>query len=135
MTTRATILSRAFGRLGMGNYEFDVTPDERAVARGVLDGMLAEWAATGTDLGHTPSDGDNDAEDMTTPAWSDQGVIANLALRMASDFGKTPGSGLIKDAKRGYDLAVAKTLCIPTAQRAQSVAHGGGERYYRRFYF
>jgi hypothetical protein len=133
MTTRASILSRAFGRLAMGDYEFDVTPDERAQARDSLDTMLGEWAAIGVDLGHTPSDGDNDAEEMTTPSWSDQGVIANLALRMAADFGKTPGSGLTKDAKRGYDLATAKTLAIPTAQRAQSVAHGGGERYYRRF--
>lgn len=133
MTTRAQILSRAFGRLGMGDYEFDVTPDERGVARDALDSMLAEWASSGVDLGHTPSDADTDAVLVSTPVWADQAIVANLALRMAADFGKTPGTSVTKDAKRGYDLATAKTLSIPAAKRAQSVAHGGGERYYRRF--
>ena len=132
MTTRATILSRALGRLAMGDYQFDVTPDERAATRTSLDAMMAEWDAVGITLGYTTSDGDNDADDMTTPPWADQAIWSNLALRMAPDFGKMPSPDLKRDARRGMDLVTSKTLVIPAQVRARGSVHGGGERFYRR---
>lgn len=133
MTTRATILSRAFARIGIADYVYAVAPDERADARATLDAMLSEWAESGVDLGHTPGeDDDNDAVAMTTPVWSDQAVWSNLAVRLAPEFGKTPAGPLIKDARRGYDLAAGKTQMIPTAMQARGSIRGAGNRYYRQ---
>lgn len=133
MTTRATILSRAFARIAITDYVYATTPEERADARVLLDAMLAEWAEAGVDLGHTPSDGtDNDAVAMTTPAWSDQAVWSNLAVRLAPEFGKTPAGPLLKDARRGYDLCSGKTQYIPTALLSRTSLRGAGDRY-RRF--
>jgi len=130
MTTRATILAKAFGRLGITDYEFAVEPDEWADARTALDGMMAEWEGAGIILGYTPSnDDDNDAVLMTTPAWADQALWNNLALRLAPDFGKTPSPDLKRHAKRGYDLCVAKTIVIPVARRARPAIRGGGDRW------
>jgi hypothetical protein len=129
MTTRATILSRAFARLAIADYIYATTAEERADARLTLDAMLEEWAESGVDLGHTPSDGtENDAVVMTTPAWADQAIWSNLAVRLAPDFGKTPAPALIKDARRGYDLASGKTQVIPTALLARTSLRGGGDR-------
>ena len=134
MTTRTRILSRAFGRLAMGDYEFDITADEKAAARLTLDGMMAEWEAQGLTLGFIPSeDEQNDAVDIGTPAWAEQALWSNLAVRMAADFGKQSGPALVKDARRGYDLVSAKTQVIPRQQNARSTLHGGGQRYYRRW--
>lgn len=132
MTTRATILSRAFARIGIADYVYAVNPEERADARSTLDAMLSEWEASGVDLGHTPAaDDDNDAVEMTTPTWADQAVWSNLALRLAPEFGKTPAGGLIKEARRGYDLCVGKTQVIPTEARIRGSLRGAGNRFYR----
>ncbi|RYD25898.1 MAG: hypothetical protein EOP89_08195 [Lysobacteraceae bacterium] len=136
MTTRAVILRRAFGRIGIADYEFDVNPEERADARVMLDGMMAEWAGTGIDLAYTPSDGtDNDGVAMTTPSYADAAIWNNLAVRLAPDYGKMPMPALMKDAKRGYDLVTAKTLVIPVDRRPSRQLIGGGDRYYRRFVY
>lgn len=134
MTTRSIILRRAFGRIGLTDYEFNVSPDERADARLTLDAMLGEWAEAGVDLGHTPSDGtDNDGVEMTTPSWADAAIWNNLAVRLAPDYGKVALADVRRDARRGYDLCTAKTMVIPVDQRATRQLYGGGDRYYRRF--
>lgn len=136
MTTRATILRRAFGRIGMTDYEFNVTPEERADARVTLDAMMAEWLGVGIDLGYSPSTGtDNDAVEMTTPAYADAPIWNNLAVRLAPDYGKVTLPDLRRDAKRGYDLCVGQTLVVPAEERPTRRIHGGGDRYYRRYGF
>jgi len=134
MTTRAVILRRAFGRIGLTDYEFNVTPEERADARVTLNAMMGEWLGSGIDLSYTPSDGtDNDAVEMTTPTYADAAIWNNLAVRLAPDFGKVALQDLRRDAKRGYDLVTAKTLVIPTDKRATKRIYGAGDRFYRRF--
>lgn len=135
MATRAQIIAGAFARIGLADYEFDVTPGERASARQKLDAMMAGWEADGVTLGHTADGGGNDAADMTTPAYADEAITDNLALRLAPDFGKAPSPMLLMTARRGYDLCSAKTLVVPTTKRGALAARGGGDRYYRRFGF
>ena len=136
MTTRATILRRAFGRIGMTDYEFNVTPEDRADARTTLDAMMAEWSGVGIDLGYTPSTGiDNDTTEMTTPDYADAALWNNLAVRLAPDYGKLALPDLRRDAKRGYDLCAAKTLIVPADERPTRRIIGAGDRYYRRYGF
>lgn len=134
MTTRATILSRAFGRLGIGSYDFDVDPVQRADARTTLDAMMAEWEISGVVLGYLPSEGaDNDGAQMATPTWADAAIWNNLAVRLGPEYGKAMMADLRRDAKRGYDLCLNNTISVPVDQRAQKRIYGGGDRYYRRF--
>lgn len=135
MPTRSLIMSRSFGRLAMGDYEFDIGAEEKAAARTSLDGMMAEWLGEGLDLGFVPStDEENDAVDIATPDWASQAIWSNLAVRMAADFGKMPGAALIRDAKRGFDLVKSQAQIIPRQRSGKSVIHGGGDRwYYRRW--
>jgi hypothetical protein len=128
VTTRSVILSRAFGRIGITDYAYGVTADEQADARTSLNAMMAEWFGSGVDLAYTPSaDADNDAVAMTTPEWADAAIWNNLALRLAPDYGKEPSRDLRRDAKRGYDLCVAKTLVMPVDRRAPLRVYGGGD--------
>lgn len=132
MTARATILARAFAKIGIAEYEYAVTPDERAEARGTLDSMMAEWDAAGIDLDFVPS-GADDTTDIGSPVWADNAIVCNLALRLAPLFGKVPGQGLGREARRGYDLAVGKTVDIPANQNASVQIRSAGDRYYRRY--
>lgn len=129
MTTRSLILSRAFGRIAIGSYEFDLTPDEKEMARRELSAMLREWEMEGITLGYVePDDDDNDAGEMTTPVWADAMIWNNLAIRLAPEFGKAPSPQLNRDARRGYNLAVTNTLIIPVESRPRLGIRGGGDR-------
>jgi len=133
MATRAQILARAYAHIGIADYQYDVTPDERADARDLLDGMMAEWDASGVTLGYTASDGDdNDAVEMTTPGYANEPISTNLALRLAPSFGKQPAPGLMAAATRGLGLCTAKTARIPQRVSGQVPVCGAGS-FYRRF--
>lgn len=134
MTTRASILSRAFGRIGIGQYEFDIEPDERAMARAELTAMLEEWGQNGVALGYVePAEADNDAVDIQTPSWASGAIWNNLALRLAPEFGKTPSPQLTREARNGYNLAVGKTMDIPRQSSPGTTIRGAGDRFYRCF--
>lgn len=133
MATRSLILSRAFGRIGIGSYEFDLPPDEKEMARRELTAMLLEWEQEGVTLGYIePGDSSNDAIEMTTPAWADGPIWNNLAQRLAPEFGKMPSPQLAREARKGYNLAVSKTIIIPTERRPRLGIRGAGDR--SRFY-
>jgi len=129
MTTRSLILSRAFGRIALGSYEFDLSPDEKEMARRELTAMLNEWEQEGIALNYVePDDDANDAVEMTTPAWADGPIWNNLAVRLAPDFGKAVSPQLSRDARRGYNLAISSTLIIPVESRPRLGIRGAGDR-------
>ena len=132
MTTRAQILADAFEAIGIADFVFDVTPTEKASARRRLDAMLAQWEAEGVSLGYTPTAETTDADSvaMTTPSWADDAISANLALRIAPSFGKTPLAETKRAARVGYGLCVAKTLTIPREVRSQVSIRGAGDRHW-----
>ena len=129
MTTRAQILSDAFEAIGIADYVFDVTPEEKAAARRRLDAMMAQWEGEGVVLGYVPGDTiADDAELIGTPAYADDAIASSLALRLAPSFGKTPMAEVKRAAKVGYGLCVAKTLTIPREVRSQVPIRGAGDR-------
>lgn len=128
MTTRAQILADAFEAIGIADYVFDVSPDEKASARRRLDAMMAQWEAEGVTLGYTPAGGQaDDAIEMTSPVWADDAISSNLALRIAPTFGKMPMPETKRAAKVGYGLCVAKTLNTPRQAPAFTI-RGAGDR-------
>ena len=134
MTTRAEFLADAFEAIGIADYQFAVTPEERASARRMLDDMLTEWEGRGIPLGYVPLedlDDDNDGVDLTLPAWSISAVKANLAKELAPSFGKMPSGGLLGRAKRGLALCEARTAVTPAIKTSRSDIRGGG--FYRRW--
>ena len=129
MTTRGQIIGDAYETLGLASYVFDLTPDELATAFRLLDRMMAQWEGDGVALGYeaatgTPALGDA----MTTPAYADEAVALNLALRLAPGQGKQPAGGLLRQARTAYALVRGRTLDVPRVQSARSPVRGGGDR-------
>ncbi|WP_207791147.1 packaged DNA stabilization gp4 family protein [Allosphingosinicella flava] len=132
MTLRGTIFSDAFEAIGIANYVFDTTAEEQASAARRLDAMMAQWDEEGITLGYTATDGDPQPDvEMTTPAYADDAIALNLALRLAPSFGKEPMPSVKGEAKRAYGLVVAKTLQTP-AMHGTRVPIAGGGNWWRR---
>lgn len=105
MSSSAQIVTRALKRLGL------VEPGETPAAADAEDGlaalnaMLAGWEADGLNL----------SPDVPLPAKHEEGVVAMLAVRLAEDYGKSPGPVLLRDAGTGMRRLEADYVSAPLA--------------------
>lgn len=91
-STKRAIVELAFQECRLANYQFDLTPAELTAALQKLDNLMAEWKATGRDLGYNYPVvyGGGDLNDESgIPNVAVQGAALYLALRIAPQMGKT----------------------------------------------
>ena len=90
--TKRQFITAAFEEIGLAGYIFDLQPGQLESAMRRLDSMMATWNAMGLRLGYPipsgPTSGDLD-EDTHVPDSANEAILTNLAIRLASSFGKT----------------------------------------------
>lgn len=90
--TKRQLIEQAFTVLGMPSYIFDMQPEQEESALFRLDMMIAEWDRRGVRLGYplptSPSDSDI-SDSSNVPDFAVKGIVYNLALDIAADYGKT----------------------------------------------
>lgn len=106
MSSSAQIVTRALKRLKIVEPQESPSADEAADGLAALNAMIAGWQA----------DGVNISSDVPLPAKHEEGVVALLALRLAPDYGATPGASVLLDAKRGWSRLQADYLSAPMAR-------------------
>jgi len=123
----------ALEELGLAAYNFDMGPEQLASAAKRMNAMLAEWNAKGIRLGATlygnPDSIDLDA-DSNVPDNANEAVTANLALRIAPMFGKTPMQDTRLAAKRSYDTMLL-AFSQPIEMQLPSMPSGAGNKPWR----
>lgn len=91
MSTATEIATKALKRINViGAGETPAAPD-LADSIDALNAMIASWEADGLSGDTLPLD-----------KRFEQGIIALLAVRLAEDFGKSPGPVLMRDAANGW---------------------------------
>jgi hypothetical protein len=89
--TKRQFVNQAFETIGLASYEFDLSADELQSACRQLDAMMGNWNAKGIRIGYpmpsSPEDTDLDME-TTVPDAANEAIYLNLALRIATGFGK-----------------------------------------------
>jgi hypothetical protein len=118
MSSSADIVTRALKRLKL--LEPGETPAAEDAADGLaaLNAMIAGWDA----------DGLNVSPDVPLGARHEEGVVALLAVRLAEDYGKTPGSVLIRDADMGYQRLQNEYFRVPTANMDSALTNMPSQR-------
>lgn len=111
MATATEIVTRALKRIR--KTDSHSTPDATDIADGTeaLTAMLASWEADGLSGDTTPLD-----------ARFEQAVVAMLAVRLAEDFGATPGPILLRDAKDGWNAIQAAFFAVPNSKFESSLS-------------
>lgn len=131
--TKQHFLERAYAKIGMAGYVFDLEAEQVDAAVSELDAMMAEWNALGIRVGwpgtSDPSS-NNPAQQTGVQDYARTAIIYNLAIRLASDHGKTVSAETRSTAHRGYTALLTRAVRpLPVQQPATMIA-GQGHRGY-----
>ncbi len=129
MPSKRQIVGKAYAELGIGNWEFDLQPDEIQDAIGRLDSMMAAWSSQGIRVGYNGTSDDPD-EDTGLPDVAVEAVRTNLALRIAPQLGKTVSPDTRVVAAESLSYLTAYFMTIPQRQLPSTLPIGAGNRYY-----
>jgi hypothetical protein len=128
-TKRAFVMA-AFSELGLASSEFDLQPDQIAAAGDRLDAMMAEWDGRGIHVGYpitSPTTIDLDAQ-TSVPAWANEAVICNLAIRLAPSYGRSVMAETRATAKNAYNTCLARTTSPPLRRLPNTLPVGAGNK-------
>lgn len=133
--TKKQFVEAAFESLGLAAYLYDLTPDQLDAACRKLDAMIAGWNANGIRLSYplpsSPEDTNINAE-TNVPDFANEAIYMNLAVRLASAFGKTVSPEVRLVADTSYSNMVNQAA-IPTPERQlpQYMPRGQGTKPWR----
>lgn len=128
--TKLDVIRQAFAEVGLASQDFDLAPEDLQSALRQLDAMLATWGgALGVRISYSGGDGKGDiSASSEVPDWAYEALYLNLAMRIASSFGRSPMPGTILNAKLALDAVRTRTVQI--APRVLSGYAGAGNTYY-----
>ena len=102
MATATELTTRALRRLGVLDPLQAAAAEDIQTGTEALNAMIASWETDGLSGDVLPLDSRHEA-----------GVVAMLAVRLAEEYGKTPGPVLARDAKDGWTALQAAYMPIP----------------------
>ena len=130
--TKRQIVEQALEELGLASYVFDMQPEQVESAKLKLDTMMGLWDAKdirfGYPLGSSAKSGDLD-EETHIPDYAIEAVRLNLAIRLASSFGKAVPVELKAMAKDAFETIQLAMLSNPPRVRLDpSLPRGAGHK-------
>ena len=135
--TKREFIDQAFEEIGLAAHVYDITPEQRWSALRRLDSMMASWNANGIRIGWAlPSKPDmSDIDNQTmAPDVANEAIYLNLAVRLASAFGKTASPELKQLADASYSNLLNQTIePPPERQMPNTMPRGAGNKPWRNF--
>lgn len=127
-------IEQAFSELGLSGYVFDLSPEQMQTALRQLDSMMATWDAKGIQVGWpisiTPGNADLDTEVPVIPGYN-EAICLNLAIRLATGFGKAVGAETRSSAKMAYDALLLQSSRPRQMQYPGTLPSGAGTKSWR----
>lgn len=108
--TKRQFVEQALEEIGVAPFTYQLSDEQLASALRRLDTMMAEWNAKGIRVGYPlpSSPGDSSLDEQTgVPDSSFEAIIANLALRIAPSYGKTPMPQTSVAAKSAFNTLLS----------------------------
>lgn len=129
--TKRQLVSKAFSRLGLASYAFDMDDSQWDDALTTLDSMMATWNQKGIRINYpfstSPENTDLD-EETCVPISAAEAIYTNLAVNMASDYGKSPSLTLLARAKSTYDTLLTQAAQPHEMRFPKTLPAGAGNK-------
>ena len=122
--TAASLITDALGEILVSATEQPVEASEMSAGIRFLNRMMASFDANGVSLGFTVITGPSDA--ITVAAGAIDGMVANLALRLAPQFDVAATPELIAAAKDGYSAMLNLAVTVEPTQMPCTMPIGSG---------
>jgi hypothetical protein len=129
--TKQELIEEAFSELALQGYVFNVGPEELQGALRRLDMMMAMWNGKGIRLGYpipSTANGSTLDQDSSIPDWSIEAAYLNLAVRIASGYGKQISQATAATAKTAMDVVMQRMAMPPQQQMPSTMPVGAGNR-------
>lgn len=125
--TKGELALSALEELGIAEYEFDISVEQKKAVIKRLDSMMAEWYGKGIKISFPISKVEDSSVDDETgiPDWAWEAVITNLAIRIAPSYGKTVSMETRIAAKNSYNV-LCKNFVEPKEMQLPSIPKGAG---------
>jgi hypothetical protein len=131
VSTKRELVDGAYAELGLAEYVFDLQPEEIGTALHKLERMMSGWDSLGIRLGYafavTPKQADGN-DDACVPDWAEEGIITNLAVRLAPTVGKSASAETRINARQQYNTLLVGNYEIPQMQYPRQMPIGTGNR-------
>ena len=114
MATATEISQRALKRLGIVNSGETAAASDVADATEALNAMIAAWEA-----------GWYSGDTLPLDPRFEQGIIAQLAVRISEDYGVQPGPVLLRDAEAGMMQMQAAFFTVPASSFDKGLTQSG----------
>ncbi len=126
MATKLQVVQRALGKIGLGTYVFDPSPEQLAAALDQLNDMAAEMDGVGLRKGYnfgTEISAESGLFDTAVGPYS-----TLLAIRLAPDYGKQLAPSLAIAGKAAMSSLMIANNVIPPMLIPSTLPIGTGNR-------
>lgn len=131
--TKKQFAEKAFEKLGLASYVYDLQPDAILGAVQDMDSMVAEWNQTGIQIAYPmPSGPDVDIDTETgVPNAANLAIYMNLGLIIAPGFGKVLSPDFKTQAASAFaSLLNWATRPVPQMCLPGRMPIGAGNKYW-----
>jgi hypothetical protein len=132
--TKGELISEAFAELAIAGRDFDITPEEQQFALRRMDSMVTMWDARGIQIGYQlpRNPGESDLNAVTDiPDTAAEAVFLNLAIRLASAFGKALTQDTKTNARDAFDVLLRAAAMPMQQQMPNTMPRGAGNKHWQ----
>lgn len=129
--TKRQFVNAAFEMVGLSSFTFDMQPQDLQAACRQLDAMMGSWNAKGVRIGYpiptSPENTDLDTE-TEVPDAANEAIYTNLALRVATMFGRQVMPDLKQNAFKSYRTLLSWNSQVREMQFPGTLPRGQGNK-------
>lgn len=132
--TKLNIINAAFAEIGISGSNFELTAEQYDEALFRLNMLVAEVCdLMGVDIPYSQSG--NLTEEMALPIYAVSALYKNLAISLASSYGRDVNITTMASAKRAIDLMLLKSSIPKSRPMPRYLPRGAGAKNYSNPFF
>jgi len=122
--TASTVIRDALQEIIVQSSEQPIQPNEATDAMRYLNRMMFAWEAKGIALGYTVVS--NLGDEITVPDGALEGIVLNLAIKLAPQYDVAVGMDLRENARDAYKSVLKLSITRPLSQYPSTLPIGSG---------
>lgn len=129
--TKRQFVVAAFEELGLSDANYNLQDAQLNLALKRLDGMMATWNSKGLRLSYPLSSSPDESNldtDTTVPDKANEAIYLNLAIKIASSFGKMVSQELKVNARQAYKDLLSSNAYPLSERQLNNVPVGAGAK-------
>ena len=126
--TKGQFVLAAFEEIGLGDYAFDLSPEQMQSALVRLDVMIGGWNKVNIHWPFEPPNEIDQNTDTKAPIYSLRAIITNLAIEIAPSYGKVISKDTKEASITAYQVLLNSSVDLPPTKAIPQMLRGAGAK-------